>query len=178
MIQKKICMLGTFATGKTSLVARFVHNLFSEKYQTTVGVKVDKKVVHDGDDDVMLVVWDFAGADDLQDARPSLLRGAAGCLLVIDGSRPGTLDAAVQIRAAAESTIGKVPFVIALNKADLRSGKKWRLADGDLAALRARGWSMVETSALTGAGVDEAFALLAHQIHRAANRAAPSEGRP
>ena len=45
MIQKKVCMLGTFAVGKTSLVSRFVKSLFSDKYLSSVGVKVDKKVV-------------------------------------------------------------------------------------------------------------------------------------
>ncbi|HEY6563819.1 MAG TPA: hypothetical protein VIY86_04945, partial [Pirellulaceae bacterium] len=51
MIQKKICLLGSFAVGKTSLVARFVHSAFSDKYLTTVGVKVDRKVMRcDGSD--------------------------------------------------------------------------------------------------------------------------------
>jgi GTPase SAR1 family protein len=45
MIQKKICMLGSFAVGKTSLVRRFVHSLYSDKYHTTIGVKIEKKVV-------------------------------------------------------------------------------------------------------------------------------------
>ena len=45
MLQKKICMLGSFGVGKTSLVRRFVESAFSETYLTTVGVKVDKKTV-------------------------------------------------------------------------------------------------------------------------------------
>ena len=45
MIQKKICLLGSNAVGKTSLVARFVHSIYSEVYFATIGVKVDKKVV-------------------------------------------------------------------------------------------------------------------------------------
>ena len=61
MIQKKICMLGSFAVGKTSLVARYVRSVFSEKYLTTIGVKVDKKVVTlgDGHPDVSLLLWDI-----------------------------------------------------------------------------------------------------------------------
>ena len=47
MIQKKICMLGAFAVGKTSLVQRYVHSLYSDKYLTTVGVKIDKKALRD-----------------------------------------------------------------------------------------------------------------------------------
>src|SRR6185295_15250827 len=45
MIQKKVCMVGLFGTGKTSLVQRFVHSLFSERYLSTVGVKIDRKQV-------------------------------------------------------------------------------------------------------------------------------------
>ena len=36
MIQKKICLLGGFAVGKTSLIRRFVTGMFSELYQTTI----------------------------------------------------------------------------------------------------------------------------------------------
>ena len=45
MIQKKICMMGAYGSGKTSLVRRFVESLFDERYHTTVGVKIDKKVL-------------------------------------------------------------------------------------------------------------------------------------
>ena len=61
MIQKKICMLGAFAVGKTSLVKRYVHSMFSDKYLSTVGVKIDKKVLHNGDSEVMLMLWDLYG---------------------------------------------------------------------------------------------------------------------
>ena len=56
MIQKKICMVGAFGVGKTSLVSRYVHSIFSEKYQTTVGVKIDKKVVQSRGAEVTLVL--------------------------------------------------------------------------------------------------------------------------
>ena len=87
MIQKKICMLGAFAVGKTSLVQRFVKSLFSDRYLTTVGVKIDKKIVTVGDTEVSLVLWDLAGEDEFQSVQTSYLRGASGYLLVIDGTR-------------------------------------------------------------------------------------------
>jgi len=58
MIQKKVCMVGVFGTGKTSLVQRYVHSLFSSKYHSTVGVKIDRKQVRVGETDVNLLLWD------------------------------------------------------------------------------------------------------------------------
>ena len=66
MIKKKICMLGAFAVGKTSLVQRFVNSIFSEKYQTTIGVKIDQKLVQTGDTEVNLMLWDIHGEDNYQ----------------------------------------------------------------------------------------------------------------
>ena len=63
VLQKKICMLGGFSVGKTSLVKRFVASVFSEAYLTTVGVKIDKKTVHLGERAVNLILWDVAGED-------------------------------------------------------------------------------------------------------------------
>ena len=65
-------MLGTFAVGKTSLVARYVHSMFSEDYQTTVGVKIDRKQVDLGDREVTLILWDLHGDDEFQ----RIFRGA------------------------------------------------------------------------------------------------------
>ena len=95
MIQKKICMLGTFAVGKTSLVARYVHSMFSEDYQTTVGVKIDRKLVDLDDQQLTLMLWDLHGDDEFQRMRVSYLRGAAGYLLVCDGTRRSTFDHAL-----------------------------------------------------------------------------------
>ena len=63
MIAKKVAMLGMWGVGKTSLVQQFVHSLYDEKYHTTLGVKVDKKVVDlDDGTTVNLMLWDIAGA--------------------------------------------------------------------------------------------------------------------
>ena len=89
MIEKKICMLGASGVGKTSLVSRFVSSIFSDKYLTTVGVKVDKKVVAVDDTQVTLLLWDIYGQDEFQTVKPAYLRGASGYLLVADGTRAG-----------------------------------------------------------------------------------------
>ena len=92
MIRKKVCLLGSFAVGKTSLVRRFLHSEFSDRYQTTVGVKVDKKELEIDGQAITLVIWDLYGEDRWQEVRGSYLRGASGGFLVADATRLETLD--------------------------------------------------------------------------------------
>lgn len=158
MIQKKICMLGTFAVGKTSLVSQFVSSLFSDKYLSTVGVKVDKKVLTVDKQDVTLVLWDIYGEDGFQTMQKSYLRGASGYLLVVDGTRYETFAAVRDLQKLAASVVGNAPFVLALNKADLAN--EWKIDDKSLIKVADEGWKIIRTSAKTGQGVDEAFEML------------------
>ena len=162
MIQKKVCLLGGTAVGKTSLVSRFVHSIFSDTYLTTIGVKIEKKSVETPEGQVDLILWDLYGQDEYQKMRQSYLRGAAGYLLVVDGTRRETLDAALDLRDSAERTIGRVPFVLVANKADLTA--RWEVDDRMLLDLSLRGWPIVKTSAKTGAGVEEAFETLTRAV--------------
>jgi small GTP-binding protein len=162
MLQKKVCMLGAFGVGKTSLVARFVNSIFSEKYLTTVGVKIDKKTVDTESGAVSLMLWDIYGEDAFQTVRDSYLRGASGYLLVADGTRFATLDTAVALQQRTEHAIGQVPFLLLLNKADLNA--EWQVDQAGLLKVVERGWTVVRTSAKTGAGVEEAFTRLARAM--------------
>ena len=159
MIQKKICMIGVFATGKTSLVRQFVFSMFSEKYHSTIGVKVDRKRVEVGEQTVNLVLWDLAGRDGVEDIQPSYVRGASGILYVVDGTRRETFDQLFELRDICADAVGEVPSVVALNKSDLVS--EWRLNEADLERLKAEGLDHFVTSARLGDGVDEAFHRLA-----------------
>ena len=158
ILQKKICMLGAYAVGKTSLVSRFVRSIFSDKYQTTVGVKIDKKTVRLGDQEVSLILWDLVGEDDFIQVRTSYLRGAAGYLLVADGMRRATLDKAVELQHRAQKEIGKLPFILIVNKLDLIDD--WEIKETDIEPLSTTGWHVVATSAKTGVGVQETFLAL------------------
>lgn len=158
MIQKKICMIGASGVGKTSLIAKFVHSMFSDKYLTTVGVKIDKKTVSADGTDVMLMIWDLEGDDDFQRLQTSYLRGTSGYLLVADGTRQSTLDQAIEIQGRVTEAAGPLPFLLALNKADLAS--QWEIDDARTDGLTARGWKSFKTSAKNGAGVEEAFVEL------------------
>lgn len=157
MIQKKVCMVGLFGTGKTSLVQRFVHSLFSERYLSTVGVKIDRKVMELDGTSLTLVLWDLAGRDGHEDITTSYLRGAHAVLYVADGTRRESCDQLPELKALAREAAGDVPGVLALNKSDLAD--QWALKRRDEEALEGA-WDLVRTSAKTGAGVEEAFRRL------------------
>lgn len=162
MIQKKICMLGTFAVGKTSLVRRFVESIYSDEYQTTVGVKIDKKVVAVGDQEAMLLLWDLQGEESVQDLRRTYLRGAAGYLLVADGTRRDTFYKTRALQAAVQDTLGAVPFLLLINKYDLTD--QWVLEKQEIEEVTNNGWQVLMTSAKNGVGVEEAFLTLAQKM--------------
>jgi small GTP-binding protein len=162
MLQKKICMLGGFAVGKTSLVSRFVSSIFSDSYLTTVGVRIDKKAIALDSGAMNLMLWDIYGEDEFQTVRDSYLRGASGYLLVADGTRYATLDTVVTLQQHAEAVIGRVPFLLLMNKADL--DRDWQVDERTLLKLAERGWPVMKTSAKTGAGVEDAFVKLARTM--------------
>jgi len=159
MLQKKICMIGMFSTGKTSLVQRYVHSLFSAKYLTTVGVKIDRREAQANGQPVMLMLWDLEGREATRDINPSYLRGAHGVLYVVDGTRRDTFDQMFEIHELVTSTVGDVPSVVALNKSDLV--EQWQLQPGDEKRLAAEGYHALLTSARSGTGVEAAFQRLA-----------------
>jgi small GTP-binding protein len=162
MIQKKICMLGAFAVGKTSLVARFVKSIFSDKYHTTVGVKIDKKVLQLDGQEVMLMLWDLAGEDEFNKIQTSYLRGSSGYILVADGTRQVTVDKALNLRQTVSEAIGPAPFILVINKADLM--EDWELDTATIEDLQQQGITVIKGSAKTGEGVEEAFHTLTRKM--------------
>ena len=163
MIQKKICLLGTSGVGKTSLIARFVENSFSDRYLTSVGVAIKKKTVQVDGTEVSLTIWDLAGDDKFQPLESSYLRGTSGILMVADGTRAGTLDHVLELRTRRADMPANVPSaLLLLNKADLEP--QWEIDQARMDALAAAGFTIIKTSAKEGTGVEDAFLQLARRM--------------
>jgi small GTP-binding protein len=157
MIQKKICLVGAYGAGKTSLVRRFVESMFDESYHTTVGARIDKKVVTVNATSLMMMIWDLAGGDEMEHTRLSHLRGASGCIIVVDGCRRWTLERGCLLREKINQSFGDLPYVVAVNKSDLRD--IWEFESKDMV-----GWEPEKvfiTSAKTGDSVESMFESLA-----------------
>jgi len=161
MIKKKICLLGAFSVGKTSLIKRFVESIFDEKYITTIGVKIDKKTLTISDKEVSLMIWDLEGEDDYTKMNTSYLRGASGYILVADGTRPDTLNVSLDLHQSIQSLLGSIPAVLAMNKADLED--EW-LISSDVINNVSQDLPLIKTSAKSGINVEEVFTLLSQKI--------------
>ncbi len=123
LISKKVCLLGDFAVGKTSLVRRFVYDRFDDRYISTIGLKVSRKTItvprENAPIEVKVMLWDLAGSEEFDRLRASYLRGAAGAVLVCDLSRPETCENLwVYVRQLQQAT-PNAHLVIAGNKVDL-----------------------------------------------------------
>ena len=149
-------MLGSFAVGKTSLVQQYVNSIFSEKYLTTIGVKIDQKNIEFDQQEITLVLWDIHGDDDFQKIPMAYLKGSSGYLLVMDGTRPHTLDVMLQIKQLSDQAIGNdIPFLVLVNKADLSD--EWSFTSEHEKQIIETGGTFILTSAKSGQGVEEAF---------------------
>ena len=173
-ISAKVCLLGEFAVGKTSLVRRFVYDAFDDRYISTIGVKVSRKTVivpHEGGPiDVSLILWDLAGSEEFSRLRASYFRGAAGAVLVCDVTRLETLEGLLSYARDLAQIRPEACFLLAGNKCDLVDEQQVTLADleGAAAAIEGEmGCGSVPcylTSALTGREVETLFRRLADQV--------------
>jgi small GTP-binding protein len=158
MLKKKVCLLGAYGVGKTSLVRRFVESIFDERYLTTVGVRLERKdLIVDGEE-MRIMLWDLAGEDDVSRLRPAYLQGASACIFVADGTRPSTLDVAETLGNNLKGR-EEIPYVLAINKHDL--SESWAVGPKSLARITQLGWNVHLTSAKSGSGVEEMFRSLA-----------------
>ncbi|PKP54041.1 MAG: GTP-binding protein [Bacteroidetes bacterium HGW-Bacteroidetes-1] len=162
MLKKKIAMLGAFAVGKTSLVQQYVNSIFSEKYQTTIGVKIDQKVVNLNETEITLMLWDLYGDDDFMKMKPAYLIGSSGYLLVADGTRAETIDVALTLHEMASEVTKNAPFIFLINKSDLK--ETWEIEPETINHLKSKGWHVMITSAKDNNLVEEAFTLLTQMI--------------
>ena len=162
MRKKKICVLGAFSVGKTSLIQRYVKSIFSDKYHTTIGVKIDQKDIETASGMTRLILWDINGEDEYQHVKRNYLIGASAYFLVIDGTRKMSYDVALSLHDLVKETVGDIPFIALINKSDLMG--EWEFEHKLEEDMKARNWNYLHTSAKSGENVEEAFKMLTDEI--------------
>ncbi|XZO03175.1 MAG: Rab family GTPase [Microcoleus sp.] len=170
-ISKKMCMIGDFGVGKTSMIRRFVDRQFSDQYLSTVGVKISRKSIvleNSTKQEIVtaqLLIWDLEGHTKFKGIAPTYLQGAGGVLIVADVSRSETVERISEHIKLFSSVNPKGSIIIALNKVDLIDEEKLALLveiahsiDQDKVV------AVYTTSAKTGKDVDEIFHKLAYTM--------------
>lgn len=162
--QKKICILGDFAVGKTSLIQRFVYSTFDEKYLSTIGVTISQKDIRTSPDvSIRLILWDLSGSDQFNGRRTSYLAGASGAFLVCDLSREETINSLMSYREQLGTIAPNAAFVLIGNKMDLLDSAPQQENNlNDIAGLLDCRYFL--TSAKTGLNIEESFLHLAKKL--------------
>ncbi len=160
----KLCLLGDGAVGKTSLVRRYVYDVFDDKYLMSFGTKVSKKTVNTGDAEIDIMIWDILGQKTQEALHAAYYRGAAGALAVCDFTRPDTMKNLNSWLDSFRSVAGNMPVIILGNKADLE--KKFTLSELE-AVGSSFGCMVLETSAKTGLNVEIAFSEMGKKLMEA-----------
>nr|ACF24574.1 Ras-related small GTPase Rab5 [Gymnochlora stellata] len=160
----KLVLLGDAAVGKSSCVERFVKNEFFEFQQPTIGAAFLTQTIPLEDYIVKFEIWDTAGQERYRSLAPMYYRGAAAALVVYDITDPDSFDGAktwiqeLQRQGAADIVIG-----LAGNKLDLSSQRKIDSKEAKSFADE-NGCIFYETSAKTGANVQEIFVAIAQKL--------------
>lgn len=170
-LSKKICMVGDFGVGKTSLIRRYVENAFSDQYLSTVGVKISRKTLEVEREKtptpvlLQLMIWDLEGHTRFKSIAPSYLQGAKGALVVADVTRPDTIERLTEHIELFGSVNPEGRAIVALNKSDLLPPEKTEALLQQVEELEIeRLLSIHLTSAKTGDCVDLIFEKLARHL--------------
>jgi small GTP-binding protein len=171
VISKKICMIGDFSVGKTSLIRRYLDRQFSDHYLSTIGVKISRKELNfstpeAGETICKLMIWDIEGKTEFQSITPSYVAGAKGAIIVADLNRPDTIDHIQKhLDLIRSNNPGGTAIAIALNKSDTLSRERTQsIVDSIQLTQRYSVRQIYITSAKTGDAVEEMFEWLAHSL--------------
>lgn len=167
IIKKKICLIGLYSVGKTSMVRQFVYNKFEDKYLSTIGVHISKKKISvDFESDkqtIELFIWDIANIDKFDNVVNNYLRGAHGAILVTDITRPKTIE---NIKEFADKFLEINPnakIIFVGNKIDLVDQLKFD-KEQYISSVCDNNQKLLFTSAKTGENIEEVFVKLGEQI--------------
>lgn len=162
----KFIIIGDEAVGKTCLLLQFTDKRYRTSHQVTVGVEFGSRTVEIGNKMIKLQCWDTAGQDRFRSIVRSYYRGAAGALLVYDITRRDSFEHATQwLQEARSNADPELVITLVGNKNDRNSERQVSYAEGQSFAQQ-NGLHFLETSAVTGHMVDEAFTVTAQLVFR------------
>ncbi|KYQ92042.1 hypothetical protein DLAC_11669 [Tieghemostelium lacteum] len=168
----KILVVGDIGTGKTSIIKRFVHNIFSMHYKSTIGVDFALKVINwDPKTEVRLQLWDIAGQERFGSMTRVYYKEAVGAMITFDVTRMSTFDAVAKWKADIDSKVTygpedkPIPVVLLANKCDLGKDAFIKTANDMDKYVKDNGFiGWFETSAKENMNIEKAARFLVEHI--------------
>ena len=161
--------------GKTSIVRRFVENKFSTDYRATIGLNILAHTIKFYGNEIVFSLWDVGAQEYFKRSRKTYYQGAQAAVIVYDLTNKDSFINVENWIVELNKFLGDrvIPVVIVGNKLDLTESRviDYQFAMkmiNDLSNKTYKGGiSYIETSALTGDNVEDAFSLISyHYIMR------------
>lgn len=165
----KVLIVGDIGTGKTSLIKRYVHNIFSMHYKSTIGVDFALKVINwDENTTIRLQLWDIAGQERFGNMTRVYYREAVAAFVVFDVTRVSTFEAVEKWANDIKSKVfladdKPIPMILLANKCDLANDQgpyqQWKSYAENNGFIK-----LFMTSAKDNIGIDDAGTCLVENI--------------
>jgi Ras-related protein Rab-1A len=166
----KVLLIGNSDVGKSSLILRYVDQIWNDVFVPTIGVdfkvkslEVDKKLVK-------MQIWDTAGQERFRNVISSYFKGAHGILLIYDITAKDSFKELENWLGEVERNANSQVLKILIgNKCDLEDRREISKDEGEAFAMR-NGMQFMETSAKLNTNVNEAFEALAKIMVESSNK--------
>lgn len=171
-IAKKILLIGDPAVGKTSLIRRFVLDIFDDSYLSTLGTKVTNKTMIlslpeiNKKVELKLMIWDVMGQKEYAMIQESAYMGSNGAIIVGDLSRMDTLNHLGNWVSDLYNITSVIPLVFVGNKVDLVNPTSINRDEMEKLAMSYEA-PLVYTSAKSGENVENMFQIMAKLLTNA-----------
>ncbi|XP_026522012.1 ras-related protein Rab-32 [Pseudonaja textilis] len=168
----KVLVIGELGVGKTSIIKRYVHQLFSQHYRATIGVDFALKVLNwDTRTLVRLQLWDIAGQERFGNMTRVYYKEAVGAFVVFDVTRGSTFEAVSKWKHDLDSKVvlpngSPIPTILLANKCDQKKDSSQNPSPSQMNQFCKEGGfaGWFETSAKDNINIDEAARFLVENI--------------
>jgi len=153
----KYVIIGDSGVGKSNILLRYVNNVFSEEFKSTVGVEFGAKNIEINENKYRIQIWDTAGQENFRSIARAYYKNSVCACIVYDITNHSSFESIQSwIDDCKKQSPKSVLMVLVGNKKDLENKREVSYEEGESYA-KAHDMLFMETSAKTGEHISEIF---------------------